>query len=103
MLILNKNKVFECNKEFFKFFLAGFIEGEGSLGISIKNQPKLKFRFALDPEFSIYQHKSGIPILEAAQDYFRSGRIFRKSGDSDVYVFRINNRQVLKEKIIPFF
>lgn len=78
-LILSESKFFNFDKESFKFFLAGFVEGEGSLGISIKSQPKLKFGFALDPEFSIYQHKSGIKILEAARDFFRTGRIYKKS------------------------
>lgn len=102
-LILNKSKYFNVDEEFFKYFLAGFIEGDGSLGVSIKNHSDLKFGFSLDPEFSIYQHVSGLLLLNAAKKYFRSGRIYKKFGESDVYVFRINNKYVLKEKVIPFF
>lgn len=102
-LILSKSKKFNFDSESFKYFLAGFVEGEGSLSVSIKSQPKLKHGFALDPEFFIYQHESGIFLLEAARSYFRAGSVYKKSGDSNVYVFRINNRQVLKEKVLPFF
>lgn len=102
-LILSKSKKFNFDSENFKYFLGGFIEGEASLTISIKSQPKLKHGVALDPEFFIYQHKSGIFLLEAAKSFFRAGVVYKKSGESDVYVFRISNRQILKDKVVPFF
>ena len=87
----------------FKYFLAGFIEGEGSLCVSIKRVPTAKYGFVLDPEFFIYQHISGLPILHAAKAYFRTGSIQKKSGSTDVYQFYIGNRIALVEKVIPYF
>lgn len=52
-----------------KWFLAGFIEGEGSLVVSIKEHPSAKFGYYVDPEFFIYQHKNGKSILELAKKY----------------------------------
>ncbi len=37
--------------------LAGLIEGEGSLCVSIKNHKPSRFGYLVDPEFFIYQHK----------------------------------------------
>jgi hypothetical protein len=42
-----------------KFFLAGFIEGEGSTNVSIKVQNSVKYKVRLQPEFNAVQHESG--------------------------------------------
>ncbi len=85
-----------------KWFLAGFIEGEGSLTVSIKEHPSAKFGYYIDPEFFIYQHKNGKTILELAKKIFQTGKIKPKSDNKDVLVFSITNRRSIKEKVIPF-
>nr|AOP19081.1 hypothetical protein [Halimeda discoidea] len=84
----------------YKFFLAGFVEGEGSLCVSIKKTGK---RIKADPEFNIAQHKSGIIHLIAFMDLFKTGNIYFKSGSQHTYVYKITNRQALKEKFIPYY
>ena len=44
------------------FWLAGFIEGEGSVSISVKFNQTLKYLFQLQPEFNVVQHVSGLHI-----------------------------------------
>ena len=85
-----------------KYFLAGFIEGEGSFSVSIKEHPTAKFGFLVDPEFFIYQHKSGRKLLELARKIFRTGRIYPKPGSRNVLVFCIDSRRNLKERVKPF-
>ena len=86
-----------------RWFLAGFIEGEGSLCVSIKYHPTSKFGFLVDPEFFLYQHKSGIKMLEMACEVFGTGKIYPKPGNEDVLVFSIVSRRSLVEKVIPFY
>jgi len=85
-----------------KYFLAGFIEGEGSFCVSIKKHPQSRFGYLVDPEFFIYQHERGRRILELAQANFGTGRIYPKPGNEKVLVFAIDNRRSLREKVIPF-
>ncbi len=85
-----------------KFFLAGFIEGEGSFCVSIKKLPTARFGYVIDPEFFIYQHKRGRRILELAEGIFGTGRIYPKPGNEDVLVFAIDNRRSIRERVIPF-
>ena len=85
-----------------KYFLAGFIEGEGSFCVSIKKHPGTRFGYLVDPEFFIYQHIKGRRILELAKNIFAAGRIYPKSGNENVLVFAIGNRRSIKEKVIPF-
>jgi LAGLIDADG endonuclease len=86
-----------------RWFLAGFIEGEGALCVSIKAHPTCRSGFYVDPGFFLYQHKSGRRILELAQMMFGSGRIYQKSGSNTVLVFEISSTRVLREDVIPFF
>jgi hypothetical protein len=86
-----------------KYYLAGFIEGEGSVTVSIKEHPTIKYGLRLDPEFFLYQHKAGIKLLELAQDVFGTGRIFPKHGSENVLVYSITSRRSLYERVIPFF
>jgi hypothetical protein len=87
----------------FNGFLAGFIEGEGALCVSIKKHPTCRFGFYVDPGFFLYQHESGRRILELAKAMFQSGRIYPKSGKSHVLVYEISATDALREKVIPFF
>ena len=85
------------------WFLAGFIEGEGALCVSIKKHPTCRSGFYVDPGFFLYQHESGRRILELAQRTFESGQIYPKSGNMKVLVFEISSTCALREKVLPFF
>jgi hypothetical protein len=99
---LLKNRNLNITTEL-KWFLAGFIEGEGSLCVSVKRNSTSRFGFYIDPEFYIYQHVSGIAILEVAKRIFNSGSIHKKQGSENVYYFTITNRKSLREKVLPYF
>lgn len=86
-----------------KWFLAGFIEGEGALTVSIKAHPTTRSGYYVDPDFFLYQHVSGRRILELAQALFQTGRIYPKPGNPNVLVYEISSRKSLWEKVIPFF
>ncbi len=86
-----------------RWFLAGFIEGEGTLTVSIKEHPGARFGYYVDPEFFLYQHVSGRQLLELARAIFQTGRIFPKPGNPNVLVYAITDRRSLREKVIPFF
>jgi len=85
------------------WFLAGFIEGEGALCVSIKKHPTCRSGFYVDPDFFLYQHESGRRILELPQSTFESGRIYPKPGNPKVLVYEISSTRVLREKVVPFF
>ena len=63
------------------WFLAGFIEGEGALCVSIKKHPTCRSGFYVDPGLFLNQHESCRQILELAQSIFESGQIYPKSGN----------------------
>jgi hypothetical protein len=85
-----------------KWFLAGLIEGEGSVCVSIKAHPTARFGYYVDPEFFIYQLRDYKSLLELAQDVFGTGRIRPKTGNERVLVFSITSRRSIKERVLPF-
>ncbi len=85
------------------WFLAGLIEGEGSLCVSIKNQPTARFGYLVDPEFFIYQHQIRRGLLELAGSIFDAGRINPKPGNEVVLVYSITSFRLIVERVLPFY
>lgn len=86
-----------------KFYLGGFLEGEGSLNVGAKKNNVSQFKVYLDPEFNLTQHLNGISNLYLAMYVFQTGRIRFKSGSLATFVYTIDNRQSLEEKVLPFY
>jgi hypothetical protein len=84
------------------WFLAGLVEGEGSVTVGIKQHPTQRYGYYFQPEFFIYQHRVRRQLLEMAQEYFGVGRIRPKPGNPDVLVFSVISRASLTAKIVPF-
>jgi hypothetical protein len=86
-----------------KMFFGGFLEGEASLNVSAKKLITAKFGLIVDPEFSVTQHINGISHLYAALSIFQTGRIRYKGSSNATFVFTIDNRVSLQDKVIPFY
>lgn len=100
---ISDTKDLDVNSRKLKHFLAGFIEGKGSLFVSVRQNKNSKFGRRIDPEFHLYHNAAGLPLLKAIQRMFGTGTIFSKSGSGDTYVYAIRNRRSIKEKVIPYF
>jgi len=90
-------------RKYLSYYIAGFVDGEGSFSVSIKKLPTAKFGWVIDPCFQVYQHKKNIHLLELLKKFFQAGYIKPKSPKSNTYVYCISDRRTLKEKILPFF
>lgn len=84
-------------------YLAGFVEGEGSLNVGAKKNKTSKFKVYIDPEFSITQHINGFANLYLALCYFKTGRIRHKTGSNATFVYTIDNRLALEQKVVTFY
>lgn len=84
-------------------FLAGFCEGEASMNVGAKKNSTSRSKVYIDPEFNITQHVNGISSLYLAMCNFQTGRIRHKVGSNATLVYTIDNRQNLKEKVLPFY
>lgn len=85
-----------------RWFLAGVIEGEGSVYVGIKSHPTVPLGFFVQPGFSITQHRTRRALLEMAREEFGAGTIYPKPGNESVLVYSIHSRPVLSRTVVPF-
>jgi hypothetical protein len=85
-----------------RWFLAGVVEGEGSVYVGIKAHATVPLGFFVQPGFSITQHRVRRSLLEMAKQEFQAGSIFPKPGNPAVLVYAIHSRPALRERVIPF-
>lgn len=95
-------KLFHGKRTDLNYFLAGFVDGEGSFSVAILKNPS-KEGWLINPCFQVYQHQNHREILELCQEVFKTGRIYRKSGTHPVLNFSIDSMRNIKERVIPFF
>lgn len=94
---------FKGKRTSLNYYVAGFVDGEGSFSVATINHPTQKLGWMVNPCFQVYQHQRHRVVLEMLQEVFKTGSIYRKSGIHPVLNFSIDSRRNLIEKVIPFF
>jgi LAGLIDADG endonuclease len=88
----------------YKFWLGGFIEGEGSLTISIIKHNNAPHGILIQPEFNVSQHVNGLSILKSFKVLFKNkGHIHKKPGSKNVWVFTLKGINNLNDYLISFY
>ena len=95
--------MFKGKRHYLNYYLAGFVDGEGSFSVAIIRHPSQRMGWMINPCFQVYQHEKHRYMLELFQHSLQTGRIYRKSGVHPVLNFSVDSRKNLTEKIIPFF
>ena len=95
--------LFKGKEKLLHYYLAGFVDGEGSFSVAIIKHPTQKMGWMINPCFQVYQHEKHREILEVFQTVFKTGSIYRKSGIHPVLNYSIDSRRSIIEKVIPFF
>jgi len=86
------------------YYLAGFVDGEGSFSVSIRNTgAKRRFGWTIDPFFQVYQHKDNSHILFIFKEVLGCGYVSKKGGNPSCFVYCVDKMGDLLSVIIPFF
>lgn len=85
------------------WFLSGFVDGEGSFCLNVKNHSKSKYGFRIDPAFYLYQHEKNRWILEVMKDVLGGGSIHRKTSPYSVFTYQLAGISPCYKKVLPFF
>ena len=94
---------FKGKRHLLAYYLAGFVDGEGTFSVAIIRHPSQRLGWMINPVFQVYQHEKHRDILDLFQEYFGTGSIYRKSGTHPVLTFSIDARRSILERVIPFF
>ena len=92
--------------EYFSFYIAGFVDGEGSFHVAVQKSQNVKLGWQVIPEFHVSQNRERTATLEAIKDelgcgYIKPNHRLRANDKSNVLVVR--NHHDLIKKVIPFF
>ena len=88
------------------FYIAGFVDGEGSFHVAFEKRESVKLGWQIIPEFHLSQHESNIGLLYYIQKALDCGTIrpnHQGNKHDRNYVLVVRNRQDLINKILPFF
>ena len=84
------------------FWLGGFVEGEGSNGVSVAVNRSFKYGINLQPMFSVTQHVRGIAILNAFKEVLGCGSVVAKSGSPNIWAYYIKGYKQIIKTVLPF-
>jgi len=84
------------------YFLGGFVEGEGSMSLSVTIHKDFKYGVNIQPIFNVTQHKNGLNILNSYKELFNAGSIVQKSGSPDIYVYTLKGYKQIIKLVLPF-
>ena len=99
----NQQERIPKNIDNLKYYLAGFVDGEGSFSVTICKSKFAKLGWKVDPLFQVYQHKDNSKILHVFKDAFECGYVSEKGGNPSCHVYCVDSIRDLLGKVIPFF
>jgi hypothetical protein len=91
------------NLDNLKYYLAGFVDGEGSFSVTICKSKFAKLGWKIDPLFQVYQNKDNSKILHIYKEVFECGYVSEKGGNPTCHVYCVDKIQQIIDKVIPFF
>lgn len=82
-------------------WIVGFVDGEGCFSYSLIKNDSLRFKYQIQGEFTVVQHKRDIQLLHKLKNYFGCGSVAVNHGER--FHYRVKNLEQLLTIIIPFF
>jgi len=90
----------DLTKKELGFFLAGFVEGEGSFNVSLRRKPDYKVKWQAVMSFNVSQ--KDLTLLEILKEELGCGIIKVRKRDN-LYSFDATNPKDIIQKVIPYF
>ena len=88
------------NRENLRWFLSGFVEGEGSFNVSLRKKSDYKVGWQVVLSFNVSQKE--IDVLSLLKKELNCGIIKTRKSDG-LHSFDVTNSDDIVKKIIPFF
>ena len=99
-VISAENQQERLDKEKLGYFLAGFVEGEGSFNVSLRKRPSYRSRWQVVPKFNVSQKDPTLLRILMKELNCGAVRIRKRDG---LYFFEVTNPSDLLSKVIPYF
>lgn len=87
-------------KDRLAYYLAGFVDGEGSFNVSLRKKPDYIIKWQVVLSFNVSQ--KDITVLEVLRETLNCGIIKTRKRDG-LHLFEVTSIQDINQKIIPYF
>ncbi len=81
------------------WYIAGFVDGEGSFNVSLVKRSDYRLKWRVVPIFNVSQKDKTMLFL--IKKYLGCGRIQKRKDGLNMYI--VENLTAIREKVIPFF
>lgn len=85
-----------------EWFVTGFVDGEGSFGLSVSKDSNRKTGYIISPSFSMGVHPNDRDLLEKIKALFGVGEIYINYSENIIRL-KVSSIKDLTEVIIPHF
>lgn len=103
----NKPSGAENSQDGFKWWISGFVDGEGCFSVSVYRNDTLKIGWQPFPEFTISQNIRNEELLEEIRKFFGCGSVIvNKRTDNhkyDMCKYTVRDLSSLTQVVVPFF
>jgi len=99
----NQQERFLGDVDNLKWYIAGFVDGEGCFSISIRRSKYAALGWTINPLFQVYQHKDNSYVLFICQKVFGCGYISKKGGNPSCFTYCVDKIADILKYVIPFF
>lgn len=86
------------------WWMTGFIDGEGSFSLTVKDKGEEKKSF--QPSLSVSQHVKNTQLFEQFKEFFNCGNLYAKKASNGEYKeiqYQISSNKQIKENVLPHF
>jgi len=87
-------------KDRLAYYLAGFVDGEGSFNVSLRKKPDYAIKWQVVLSFNVSQ--KDITVLEILRKTLNCGIIKTRKSDG-LHLYEVTSIQDINQKIIPYF
>lgn len=87
-------------KDRLAYYLAGFVDGEGSFNVSLRRKPDYAIKWQVVLSFNVSQ--KDITVLEILRKTLNCGIIKTRKRDG-LFLYEVTSIQDINQKVIPYF
>lgn len=103
IISIEKPEFIPSKEELNPYWIAGFVNGDGSFGLNYTKVKRMKLGYTCQPQFRICQHKRDKELLYRILISMDCGNMIAPSPDRDRYGTSVSKLEAITKKIIPFF
>lgn len=100
---MSKPEFIPSKEELNPYWIAGFVNGDGSFGLNYTKAKRMKLGYTCQPQFRICQHERDKELLYRILVSMGCGNIIAPSPDRDRYGTSVSKLEAITRLVLPWY